>query len=464
MNCACANPRAWSCVARSSERSERETPGRVVSNCRPGVATTAPRPATPRLAAFLRRFFLFPDALTACPGGVCFFGSIGCGVFRSVSLDRFSRFSPSESRTSSRGSPSSSSSGSDPPASPSRTPSIRRYSARGPPPSSSSSSPTAPPAAAGLNAANRTRSVERFLLHLTRLISRWSHPSGRGTSAERDAPPPPSAFARTHRDGGAPASAAVTISATMLSALVTPGSDTCASKYPPDGRSSAVAFPRGGAPGSSSSALAQRVFTTTGRSSPAVIPGHAPCDSHPRGVRRQLARALDEGSVSAPAAKPSPSQKVNNRRQLRHTTTRALYAPTHPHHVLDVDARIDRRGHPFRQPAGPASTAVRQDRHRRAAVLPHHEARVLGPRHPHQRRLHLRAKRHRDVARRQRHVAHDGIRRRVQDARAQLHRQGPRGRGETRRRRPNRARRPSEKRLPENAPAWRKSRRRTRPG
>ena len=59
----------------------------------------------------------------------------------------------------------------------------------------------------------------------------------------------------------------------------------------PDGRTSAVAFPRGGAPGSSSSALTQRVFTTTGRSSPAVIPGHAPRHSHPRGVRRRLGRS-----------------------------------------------------------------------------------------------------------------------------------------------------------------------------
>ena len=86
----------------------------------------------------------------------------------------------------------------------------------------------------------------------------------------------------------------------MLSALVTPGSDTSAS-YPPDGRSSAVAFPRGGAPGSSSSALAQRVFTTTGRSSPAVIPGHAPCDSHPRGVRRQLGRARTRSAPAEPS-------------------------------------------------------------------------------------------------------------------------------------------------------------------
>ena len=157
---------------------------------------------------------------------------------------------------------------------------------QGPAPSSSSPSSSAA-GAAGLDAANRTQ--RRALpAPFDPADPRWSHPSGRGTSAERDAPPP-SASRHVQRRRRARLRRRP-ISATMLGARH-PRSDTSASKYPPDGRSSAVAFPRGGALGSSSSALTQRVFTTTGRSSPAVIPGHAPRDSHPRGVRRQLGRA-----------------------------------------------------------------------------------------------------------------------------------------------------------------------------
>ena len=179
MNCACANPRASSWVAKSSERSERERPRRTVSNRRLGVATTT-APATPLALAFLRRFFLFPDALTAWTTGVFVVGRRG--VF--PSLDGFSRFHPPTAH------PVTWVAillefGSDlpprraPPASEGTPQGVRRHPRR----------PRHPPRRRPPPTRRREPHAQRRALPAPsdRAISRWSHPSGRGTSAERDA-------------------------------------------------------------------------------------------------------------------------------------------------------------------------------------------------------------------------------------------------------------------------------------
>ena len=229
MNCAEANPRWFNCAARVSARSATDLLVLVVLTLL-GSARLVMVP----LALALRRFFLFPGGVALALNGV--FVRCGSSVRRSSSPGSVAGVS---SRGSSFASPSSSSSGSDPSPSSSpssRTPSILRYSARGP---SASSSPPATPTPASSPprttgwAANRTRSVDRFLLHLTRAISSWSQPSGNGTSATYDVTPSP-VLARTHSDRP-DGSVRVTISATMSVAPVTPGRDTSASKYPPPG-------------------------------------------------------------------------------------------------------------------------------------------------------------------------------------------------------------------------------------
>mmetsp|Transcript_7091 Transcript_7091/g.32022 ORF Transcript_7091/g.32022 Transcript_7091/m.32022 type:complete len:248 (-) Transcript_7091:312-1055(-) len=171
MNCAEANPRLFNCAARVSARSATDLRVVVVLTLL-GSARLVMVP----LALALRRFFLFPGAALALNG---VFVRCGSSVRRS---SPGSIAGVSSRRSSSSSSPSSSSSGSDPSPSSSpssRTPSILRYSARGP---SASSSPPATPTPASVPprttgwAANRTRSVDRFLLHLTRAISSWSQP------------------------------------------------------------------------------------------------------------------------------------------------------------------------------------------------------------------------------------------------------------------------------------------------